>query len=242
LIIANRNQDFIPKLKKHLLPRIRSLLGIDNTSDATQGSGPSSGNSGPGTPVGSARWPGVLFKHDRMYKHQVMRKNFTSYDVHRDEDIVRAGTREQSNIMVLAPESANIRATGHESQHPFWYARVLGIYHVNVIYVGEGNTDYLPRRLEFLWVRWYELEDYDAGWSRRRLDHVSFPPLTDEHSFGFLNPDDVLRACHVIPLFQQGSACERGPGLSCCDQDHDHEDWKLYAINRCVLLALSSVF
>jgi hypothetical protein len=143
---------FIPKLEKHLLPHIRSLLGIDNTSDAMQGSGPSSGTSGPSTPIGSAHWPGVLFKHDRMYKHQVMHKNFTSYDVHHNKDIVCAETHEQSNIMVLAPESANIGATGHESQHTFWYARVLRIYHVNVIYVSEGNTDYLPCRLEFLWV------------------------------------------------------------------------------------------
>lgn len=171
-----------------------------------------------------------------------MRANYTSYDVRRDEDIIRAGTHGQSNIMVLAPESADIRAAGHEGPHAFWYARVLGIYHANVIYVGDGNADYSPRRLEFLWVQWYELEDYDAGWSPRRLDRVSLPPVADEHSLGFLNPDDVLRSSHIIPLFREGLACEKGSGLSCCDLDHDHEDWKMYVINQCVLYDLSSVF
>jgi hypothetical protein len=110
-----------------------------------QGSGPPSGASGPATSADLANWAGVLFKHDRMYKHQIMRTNYTSYDVRRDEDIIRAGTRGQSNLMVLAPESADIRPAGHGGHHPFWYACVLGIYHVNMIYVGDGNTDYSPR-------------------------------------------------------------------------------------------------
>ena len=150
-----------------------------------------------------------------------MRINYTSYDVRRDEDVIHTG--KCSNVMALAP--ASIRLHGH----PFWYARVLGIYHVNVIYIGEGNANYLPRRLDFLWVRWYVLEDEpDTG----RLDRVSFPPLSDDLSFGFLDPDDVLRACHIIPVFREGLACENGPGLSFCDQDHDHKDWKSYVINR----------
>jgi hypothetical protein len=70
--------------------------------------------------------------------------NYTSYDVCRDEDIIHAGTRGQSNIMVLAPESTDIRAASHEGPHAFWYACMLGIYHANVIYVGDGNTDYSP--------------------------------------------------------------------------------------------------
>ena len=113
--------------------------------------------------------------------------------------------------------------------HLFWYARVLGIYHVNVIYIGEGNVNYLPCRLDFLWVQWYVLEDEpDTG----QLDHVSFPPLSDNLSFRVLDPDDILQVCHIIPVFWEGLACENGPGLSFCDQDHDHKDWKSYVVNR----------
>jgi hypothetical protein len=89
-------------------------------------------------------------------------------------------------------------------------------------------------------VQWYELEDYDAGWSPRQLDRVSLLPVADEHSLGFLNPDDVLRSSHIIPLFQEGLACEKGSGLSCCNLDHDYEDWKVYVINQYVLYNLAS--
>ena len=213
------------------MPRIRSHLGLDVLNGVNDFP---LGTSGLDTSPDSATWQAVLFKHDRMYKHNVMRINYTGYDVRRGEDVIHAGTNGQCNVMVLAPESAEIGPSYHENQHPFWYARVLGIYHVNVVYIGEGNADYLPCRLEFLWVRWYELEERDSGWSSRRLDRAWFMPLTDEHAFGFLDPDDVLRACHMIPVFREGLTCEKGPGISCCDQGHDHTDWKSYYINRCV--------
>jgi hypothetical protein len=181
----------------------------------------------------SANWQGVTFKHDRTYKHNVMRINFTTYDVRRDEDVIHSGTHAQSNIMVLNPETSDALLSGLNNHHPFWYARVLGIYHANVIYIGEGNTDYLPRRLEFLWVRWYDLTDHNASWENRRLDSISFPPMTREDSFGFINPDDVIRACHIIPAMKAGGARSDQIGLSHCAQDH--ADWKSYFVNRCVL-------
>jgi hypothetical protein len=178
----------------------------------------------------SPNWQAVLFKHDRMYKHNIMRINFTTYDVRRDEDVIHSGTHAQSNVMVLNPETSDTLLSGADNHHPFWYARVLGIYHANVIYIGEGNTDYSPHRLEFLWVRWYELTDNNAGWGSRKLDAVSFSSMTREDSFGFLNPDDVIRASHVIPCMKEGVARRDGTGLSHCAQDH--ADWKLYYINR----------
>jgi len=59
-------------------------------------------------------------------------------------------------------------------------------------------------------VQWYELEDQPEA---SQLAHISFPPLSDDRSFRFLDSDDVLQACHVIPLFQLGLACKNGPGL-----------------------------
>jgi len=38
----------------------------------------------------------------------------------------------------------------YTSGHMFMYARVLGIYHVNVFCVEAGM--YQPHRMEFLWV------------------------------------------------------------------------------------------
>jgi hypothetical protein len=95
----------------------------------------------------ATNWQSVIFKHDHMYKHKVMHVNYTSYDVRRGVDLISTGTAGGCNdVMVLAPETIQLYG------HPFWYAHVLGIYHVNVVYTGEGNTDFLPRQLEFLWV------------------------------------------------------------------------------------------
>ncbi|KIM50228.1 hypothetical protein SCLCIDRAFT_1183436, partial [Scleroderma citrinum Foug A] len=41
--------------------------------------------------------------------------------------------------------------------HPYCYARVLWIFHANVIYTGPGSMDYLPQHVEFLWVWWFDL-------------------------------------------------------------------------------------
>jgi hypothetical protein len=159
-----------------------------------------------------------------------MRINYTRYDVRRDEDVIHIGTSRHCNIMMLNPRYTPGSSVPGDS-HPFCYARVLGIFHANVMYVGAGNTDYRPRRLEVLWVRWYKLESGYATWSARKLDRVSFLPVTDENAFGFLDPSDVLRGCHIIPAFRQGRVWEDGePGLSYWA--NDVVDWKSYFISR----------
>jgi hypothetical protein len=37
-----------------------------------------------------------------------------------------------------------------ETEGRFCYAHVLGIFHANVMYLGEGTKDFAPRRLDFL--------------------------------------------------------------------------------------------
>lgn len=145
-----------------------------------------------------------------------MRLYYTRYDVRRDQDVIHTGTQ-QCNVMVLRSSS--------DDDH-FWYAKVLGIFHVNVSYIGEGNTDYLPRRIEFLWVRWYESE---MGPSR--LSQVRLPPTSQEDSFGFIDPSDVLRACHIIPLAKMDRAFPDGTGTS--ELAQDCSDWNSYIVNRC---------
>jgi hypothetical protein len=181
----------------------------------------------------------VLFKHDRLYRHNIIRINYTTYDVRRSQDMLNPSTS-QCNIMVLDQTSC---------AHPFHYARVLGVYHANVVYTGPGMTDYQPRRMEFLWVRWYQHMNMDAtGWRARKLDLVQFPPVTDENSFGFIDPSDILRGCHIIPAFAMGrlhidhKSHHRIPafamgmrqiknrGLSVCARDS--LDWAGYYVNR----------
>ena len=159
-----------------------------------------------------------------------MRINYTSYDVRREEDVIHTGTS-HCNVMLL-----NLDTSSH---HQFLYARVLGIYHANIIYIGEGTTDYTPRRLEFLWVRRYEGDNITMDRNNRRLDRVCFPPIAQEDSFGFIDPADVLRSCHMIPVFRQGKVYSDSTGISYCAQDSN--DWRAYYVGRHVDILLKNI-
>jgi len=152
----------------------------------------------------------VHFKHDRIYCHNIMWVNYTTYDVRHEEDILHTSTC-QHNIMVLAHRTGNSTESSSLT-HPFAYGWVLGIYHVNVVYVGPGATDYQPIRLEFLWVQWYNrITDY-CGWKAHKLDQLKFCTIQDADAFTFVDPSDVLRGCHIIPRFREGWAHSNGRG------------------------------
>jgi hypothetical protein len=172
----------------------------------------------------------IFFKNDRMYRHNLIRFNYTTYDVRRSQDVVNPKTSHHI-IMLLANKDNS--STDTNSDHPFLYARVLGIYHVNVIYTGSDMCDYTPRRLDFLWVRWFRLtEDTNLAWTWRnhRLDMIHFPPVASLDAFGFVDPRDVLRGCHVVPSFASGLVHSDGRGISCCAADV--KDYRRYHVMR----------
>lgn len=166
----------------------------------------------------------VLFKHDRIYRHQILRINYTTYDIRRKQDTINPSTPRR-DIMVLANRQA-------DSEHPYAYARVIGIFHVNIIYAGARRGNYSPHRMEFLWVRLYELDTSapPGGWSSKRLDRLRFPPMDREDAFSFLDPEDVLRAAHIVPSFRAGKRSPDGSRLS--SSAKDEEDWRSYFQNR----------
>ena len=162
--------------------------------------------------------------------------SYTTYDVWREEDVLHPSTC-QHNIVVL-DEQVNDDSTTSRSFHPFAYGRVLGIYHVNAIYVGPGMTDYQPIRLEFLWVQWYRrVSTYDS-WIAHKLDRLKFCNVEDTDAFSFVDPSDVLRGCHIVPRFREGRCHSDGKGVSLCARDA--LDWKEYYVNRSVHLQSSS--
>lgn len=129
--------------------------------------------------------------------------------------------------MLLKDEEAQTQSGPHAC-HPFLYARVIGVYHANVVYTGPGNTDYNPVRYGFLWVRWYK--DANEHHSPLRLHQLMFPPMAQEGSFGFVDPADVLRCCHIIPAFSRGNYEDLGGGVS--KYARDSEDWRAYYVGQ----------
>jgi hypothetical protein len=166
----------------------------------------------------------LLFKDDRIYVHNILRINYTTYDVRRKRDTVNPNTTHR-DIMVLADNNS-------DTDHPFLYARVIGIFHVNAVYTGGPTVDYRPRKVNVLWLRWFAL-DPGAGtgsWSDSRLDRLYFPPMAGKDAFSFLDPADVLRSCHIIPAFSTGRRYSDENGISRCARDIN--DWQSYCLNR----------
>lgn len=222
----------MPKLKDHILPRIKDVLQKEaardhdlHPSEIRVGTSPVRRE----TQAQEHDSDAVLFKNDRMYSHRLAKFNYTTYDVRRAEDVINPGTSHR-DIMLLADTSD----TAGCFEHPFLYARVLGIYHVNVIYTGEGMLDYNARRVDFLWVRWFE---YNASksmrWDDLKLDTLHFPPMASEGAFGFVDPGDVLRGSHIIPAFAADKLHVDRVGLS--RYAVDAEDWVRYVVGRYVI-------
>lgn len=184
----------------------------------------------PSTSHGQPNPDCVLFHKSRIYEHRIIRFNFTSYDMRRDQDIINPRTP-HCNIMLLALSDGEAQPLA--GAHPFLYGRVLKIFHANVVYKGPGMSDYTPRRLYFLWVRWYDLEPVTRkgkSTTPYELDRLVFPPVSRQGAFGFLDPSDVLRGCHIIPAFAKGRSFPDGKGMSKWARDSD--DWKGYYISR----------
>jgi hypothetical protein len=120
-------QNFLPVLKDHLLGRMVETPEGGFTDDD--------------------RRKLLQVHNNRLYCHKTLRVNFTTYDCRRDQDTINPQTH--SDVMVLADEDEA------ENKHPYWYARVIGIFHAMVRQAaGVGGTTTFEQ-MDFLWVRWY---------------------------------------------------------------------------------------
>ncbi|KAN0088931.1 hypothetical protein V8E55_005988 [Tylopilus felleus] len=86
--------DFLPRLKDHLLARARDLAYNGDEHGFSD----------------SDRYC-VNIKDDRLYHHTLLRVNYTTYDLRREQDTINPLTK--SDIMVLSHED--------EQTHPYWF-------------------------------------------------------------------------------------------------------------------------
>jgi hypothetical protein len=186
-------------------------------------------------PVDLDPYDHILIHKDIMYRHQTARINYTTYDVWRAQDIINPDTT-RCNIMVLnvSQDRDSNLVESPNGRSKFAYARVLGIFHVNVFLASSTQPviNCRPHRLEFLWVRWYDHASPVHSWRSRKLDCLRFPPLAHEGAFGFIDPQDIVRASHIAPVFSAKKVHQDGVGIS--NAAKDHQDWRFYYVNRCV--------
>ena len=201
------SQNFIPKLKDHLLSH---LLGHVFDSDEFE--------------YMDEEHRAVRIIEDRIYSAKLLQVNYTTYDMRCDQDTINPQTH--CNVMVLLPESS-------PNAHPYWYAHVLGVFHAKVMHTGGDVHNCLIQHMEFLWVRWFSVEPgYRWGFKTARLPKVGFVPDTDDAAFGFLDPSLVIQGCHLVPSFADGRTSEllRTSTLTAARPTNEVDDWLNYYV------------
>ena len=207
-------QDFIPKLKDHILSR---LSGCAYDGDEVTFS--------------EAERDSIRFVNNKLYRHKTLRINYTTYDLRRQQDSINPRTH--SDVMLLSHEDSDEEIDAH----PYWYARVVGIFHVDIIHNGATSTSPEQRRIDFLWVRWFGRDiSFNAGWTAQRLHRVGFLNANSESgALGFLDPSVIIRGVHVIPAFAHGKMSDSDllhPPQSVARVPLGEEyDWRYYYIN-----------
>ncbi|THU90001.1 hypothetical protein K435DRAFT_617791, partial [Dendrothele bispora CBS 962.96] len=89
-------------------------------------------------------------------------------------------------------------------------------------------------QMDFLWVRWFTI-DGDQGrldLKKKELPQLHFVDAHEECAFGFIDPNDVVRAVHLIPAFHFGKTKSfMGPSNLGRRQSDNHEDWAKYYVS-----------
>jgi len=194
----------LPRLKDHLLGR----LVEEDESDGT---------------FTNLDRMSLKLVNNRIYRHKVLRVNYTTYDSRRCQDSLNPRTH--GDIMVLS----------RDDSHPYWYARIIGIFHAMVLHTGQKSKSQEAKKMEFLFVRWFGLDTKEVGgWETKKLHQIGF--ADGDWKFGFVDPADVVRAVHLIPRFSEGRTKDLlGPSIARSDQEKD-EDWVRYYVNMYVYL------
>jgi hypothetical protein len=133
--------------------------------------------------------------------------------------------------MVLSPENDK----ENDDPHLYWYARILGIYHAHVCHVGPSSKSLEPKKMDFLFVRWFGRDaDSRPGWKAKHLLCLGFVPGNDGSAFGFLDPNQIIRAVHLIPAFKWGRVTTKYlPRSPIAHGENDPDsDWQLYYVGQ----------
>jgi hypothetical protein len=165
----------------------------------------------------------VTVEQDTLYQHKTLQLDYTTYDMREDND--RIYQRHHPDIMVLS----------NDANHPHLYGRILDLFHVRVRNNGPNTllASNATATLEMAWVRWFTLDEPQGpqGFNSLRYPSVSFCKSDEQDAFGFIHPDEILRAVHLIPDFKFGHTTEYLDGPSMGRPKDKTDDWKHFRVN-----------
>ncbi|KAK0205740.1 hypothetical protein IW262DRAFT_1282379, partial [Armillaria fumosa] len=95
--------------------------------------------------------------------------------------------------------------------HPYWYTHIIGLFHADIQYNDpEGDfEDWKVFCVDFAWVWWYGFNSkHCSGFKAKRPHHVGFLQGTNPEAFGFFNPNKIIQAVYLIPIYKLGWTAE----------------------------------
>ena len=165
----------------------------------------------------------VKIASDTLYRHKTLQLMYTTYDMREDQD--KLYQRRYPDVMVLSDDQ----------EHPYLYGRILDFFHVIATNNGPSSLlpDGSPVTLQMAWVRWFKLDTLQgpSGFHSLRYPSVSFGDSKDPEAFGFIHPDEIIRAVHLIPRFKLGRTVEYLAGPSKGRPESEEDDWKHFNVN-----------
>jgi len=170
----------------------------------------------------------VIIPNNTIYSINTMQVHYTTYDMRREYDTINPRTH--ADVMVLSGET--------NPKHPYWYARVLRIYHMET-WLNNGGQP-VKHHLEVLWVRWLApLRNNKSGMKYARLPKVAFVEESDTDAFGFLDPGQVIWGAHLIPAFASGHGVgSLHHGKSLAHPGGELDNWEAYYVSMWVKFIL----
>ncbi|KAG2061327.1 hypothetical protein BDR06DRAFT_848767, partial [Suillus hirtellus] len=165
-------KDFLPQLKDHILT---CFLGNDDSEECT---------------FTVVQRNSLIILNNKIYKHKVLCVNYMTYNLRRAQDSLNPRTH--ADIMLLGNEESE---PGELTPHPYWYVRIIGIFHVYARYLGPDSDDRASRCVDFLWVCWFCRDsNHKSGWAAHWLHWIGFYDANEvgADAFGFVNPAQVI--------------------------------------------------
>jgi hypothetical protein len=165
----------------------------------------------------------ITIVSDTLYRHKTLELTYTTYDMQEDKD--RIYQRRYPDVMVLSDDE----------EHPYLYGRVLDLFHVDV--KNDSPNSLLPNNetamLQMAWVRWFRLDTSQgpSGFRSLRYPTVSFYDSSEPDAFGFIHPEEIVRAVHLIPRFRSGRTVEYLNVPSRGRPEAETSDWKQLNVN-----------
>jgi hypothetical protein len=170
----------------------------------------------------------LVIARNRIYLHNTARIYYTSYDLRRNYDTV---TSTHPDIMLQSNDDTTV-----DGASTFWYGRVHLIFHLDIyMTTRQSSHAFQHRRMDVMLVRWFGADPSGPGGAiSQRLQRIGYVPGAEE-GFGFIDPKDVIRGCHLIPGFFEGVTDSYLFPSMASDQIEGHPlgtDWKYYYVNQ----------